>query len=113
MKSVLQQLKEIDAIFSTQEKWIKGCNAIDAQGHLCHPLGLDACKWCLIGALVKVVGSLSAFNAHSAHDTIINAINETYTNSHEDTLWRFNDNEETTFEDVKKVLKRAMELAVA
>lgn len=37
-------------------KWCKGANAVDANGDVVHPLSKHACRWCLLGAIIRCYG---------------------------------------------------------
>ncbi len=57
MPTTLEVLKQARQLISEPGHWTKGALARDKNHKQVPPLSPDACSWCSIGAVVKVVGS--------------------------------------------------------
>lgn len=50
-------LAPVRAILSGHERWTKHTYAEDADGYIVRPESVAACKWCLVGAVIKAYPS--------------------------------------------------------
>jgi len=87
-------------VLSSEDKWTKGFYAKDAEGHPVETYHPDACSFCLVGA-VLVCGPSS-----SERNTIMKALYQALTGSYGE-VPKFNDDPETTFEDIVSLVKEA------
>ena len=61
-REVLVKARELIA---SPERWTKGSYAVDAGGYGVDPTDLEACAWCLDGALYRVTtGADASFRSH-------------------------------------------------
>lgn len=64
-KTILSVLREVKAVLSTPKTWCKGHAAVNSVGESCNPVNQNpgdmACRWCLVGAIVKALGKQSGW----------------------------------------------------
>lgn len=101
---LLEILEGIDALYTSEDKWMQGGMAADADGFTAYPWDEKACKWCFVGAYLRVTGKRRL----EPYDTLVlqAAITEQgyrYTAAH------WNDSAEATFAELKRRLKSAIE----
>lgn len=104
-KLIWEVLVATDELLSDESKWTKRAAAKDGNGSSLLPNDPGACCWCFIGALEKAGGgdhllcwyvrqhiceTIRGFDGHGS-------------------LVTWNDQKSTTFEDVKRVLREAIE----
>jgi hypothetical protein len=91
-------------ILSDESKWGKGANAVNAHGETVSPLDPTACKLCVGGALLRKHGyhtphvALTDPRFRADRNKIINALCGA-------PITGWNDNSQTTYADVIKLLK--------
>ena len=91
-------------LFDSEKKWIKGDDAQNKDGGSLYDVkDKNAVKWCLVGGLYKCykVGS-KIFDRNE--NKLVKVIAEDYKYG---CIIDFNDAKETTWSDIKKVLKKA------
>lgn len=102
MNKLTDQLQMVDQLLSDESKWCQFTTAMDELDWEVHPTDPKACRWCLIGAMIKVVGS---------EDEILDAVTfldvVCLANFDFSCCTRLNDF--GTFEDVKHLLKLGIE----
>ena len=101
-RSVATAVK-IKELLDKPEKWTKGFYAKDSRGKPANVNDADAVCFCLEGALYKCCG----YNGYEDKQLKLSNSIEKYTNGKTNSLVAFNDNQSTTFEDIKKVLELA------
>ena len=107
--SVKQYLNDIRDLIKDEKHWIQqGCYARDRNGFECDPDSVDACKWCLQGALIRVMGIdyITSIGV-DVHSAICDALVEHKVVMD---LVLFNDHRNTSHQDVMNVLDRAIEI---
>lgn len=93
-------------ILDNGKKWCKGYFAQNANGVFVEPEDESACAYCAMGAICKVKdGFLQGALEYMRHVLQLEKFTENIT--------RFNDSADTTFDDVKAVFERAIQLAQA
>ena len=70
MNDVLTVLKEAFAKISNPENWTRGVYARNAQGRSVLPEGMEACKFCALGAVYAAAGSSVSATAFIAEDKL-------------------------------------------
>ena len=89
---------KIKELLSDSSKWIKGVQAEDEDNEPISPVCSLAVKWCLLGALHKCYpGPGEFYEAQNKIDKVLKIVS----------FVTWNDAEETTFEDVQKLLLEA------
>ena len=114
---LLEILIKVRELLSNKDHWTKGYYARNVRNDMIDPQDPAACTFCMYGAIYKVCPDIP-FSAvgfkdpiiMQAHDEITRAIVELYPAFKDEPEARFNDNSNTTHEDVLKVLDRAIEL---
>ena len=91
---------KVKELLSSPEKWTKGCAAKDSRGMLCPSDDPRACRWCLIGALMKCYGEDGMFRMLGMFYPRIPAVGTSHFN--DVAVW--NDAPERTFEDVQQLV---------
>ena len=99
---VLQKAKRI-----ITRSWCKGSKAKDKHGNMANPTESNAYSWCLIGAIQKSLYPVGYFGVdtptyHKAVNCVSSVIN------YRDLGW-FNDDKETTHDDVISALTSTIE----
>ncbi len=114
-----QQFRRItgyDALLDSKKKWNKNAFALTPSGSFVGPLSRVACSWCISGAKMKIEADLGinvpsgSYVSSQVNGFLMKAIDDIdgkLTNHIPD----FNDKKRTTFNKVKKVIARAIELA--
>jgi len=97
---------KISELLTDESKWCKGSFAKTAYGFETTCNNPDACQWCLLGA--RYTANLT----RGENDALIDAVLALYPNRcgiyrDTDSLVRFNDHPNTTFDDIKRVLEHA------
>ena len=107
-QDALNTLKSMDAFFSSEDKWIKGLFAItNDYHHIKHNVDLIETKTnikcaCLVGALtLSHNNDLDLYN--QVYDYMIDAIQD-YTGEIYNDVEAFNDDPDTSFEDIKTII---------
>jgi hypothetical protein len=97
-----------DLVLSDESKWTKRALAINNTGENVFPEAVDACKWCLIGAVQCVM-----FRAGPVFDephVVMDRANDALKAAiHSKLVVCFNDDDATKFADVKRALAVAIE----
>lgn len=96
MKSVREVLVAARALIDTPEKWTKGSMGRTASGACVVASHRDACRWCAIGAVIRVDGSVG-YRAWDALDAASGSAAP-----------MFNDAPSTTHADVMNLFDRAI-----
>lgn len=60
MTQLLEDLKAVRELLSEESRWTTAAAARDVSGKPVYPLSPAAVKWCVLGALQKVIGLSSA-----------------------------------------------------
>lgn len=88
--------------------WVKGSEARDAEGLSVEPTSQYARSWCLSGVLVQVAPNFDD------HIVTIHIVWQVLRKSYDASLIAyFNDHPDTTFTDVEKVLRAAIDLSLS
>ncbi len=104
--TIIDQLDKMDELLSTPEKWTQNAMARDIFGWTVSCISANACKWCLLGANLNVLGDRYLWSQNNnLRSTLESAIFQ-YKGS-ELPIETFNDLCSTTFEDIKAVIKIA------
>lgn len=117
--STKKVLQDVDALLSDESKWTKNKFARTAEGDEIDVYDERATCWCLWGAVRKVCGPMSEYGQASRTSAIAAICNQitvpraTLLGVNMTPLTAFNDNPNTTFEQVKSVLARAIEMEEA
>ena len=102
MADGLQLIKAARKLLADEKRWTKDCYARDAQGRECRPTDKRAKCWCILGALwhceTRVKGKPFAYSAAIA------LIEQELLKRGYIEIPAFNDKENTTHEDVIKLL---------
>ena len=94
---------KVRELLDSPEKWIKGALARDKNGNKVLSQDENAIQWCLVGAIVKCQGYVYYTDmAVKIERAITKCIEQPFNN-----LVDFNNDENTTFEDIQKVLELA------
>lgn len=93
-------------LLNSPEKWCHGAEARNADGVPVVSTFPEAASWCLMGALWKTEELLEQYD-HRVFDLLIDVIDD-YTGII-NTIVSFNDSSNTTYEDMRLVLKKALE----
>ncbi len=91
----------VSDLLASEADWIKGPMAVDANGVLCGPTNLKACRWCLLGAICKCYPTLDGRREAAAK---LQPLVVPYGFN---SLSEFSDNPNTTFGMLKGVLATA------
>lgn len=89
-------------LFSDHTKWTKGHFARNAEGQACSARDPKACCWCLSGAIWEV--TIAEFDCVE-EERAIQAINKAISLRGFNHTARFNDDDNTRFEDVVQVIR--------
>ena len=102
-------MNEINVLAATrrfleyEDRWMKGEYARKLDGNHCSPLDNDAVQWCAIGAVIHTAGSYK--DANSAIHWLIKQVEKDIT------VTQWQDQPETTHQDVLDLLDRAIDQA--
>ena len=104
----LETLEKLDALFDTPDKWHQGHCAKTKDGMITGVFASDAHSFCVIGGLARVTGRNIEDVFYSAPTNIFS-----YTIGNKDGggIPAWNDADDTTFEDVKENLAKAIKNA--
>lgn len=102
MKTKLRKFKSLRELFRTPSRWCKGSLARSSTGEEVQPRGTKAAKFCLVGAVYRVYPPTKRWRVEEELSHSIGKV----TGRARDIV-EFNDDMETTFEDIRKVLKEA------
>ena len=91
---------KIKNLLHSKKQWTKSAQARDSDGAACDPKSSKAVQWCLLGAVIKAYGIMellsdspeSVYNVIKAHMGVLS-------------LTEWNDSEERTFKEVRKLIK--------
>lgn len=101
MQSALDVLRAIDDKLSSKDKWTQKNFARNSNGEPVGPKDNCAVCWCIEGAVLS-------FNDYSkSHMEAVSFLNKAANKD----LWAFNDKDDTSFEDVKQLIEKAISLA--
>lgn len=109
---VSEILKGMDSLLNAPDRWVQRVEAVNDAGISIPPESHQATSFCLVGAGQRVSKG-GWYNSHAA-TPILRAINEKFEDDDGGpivSVTSFNDKSFTTFDDVKLVLSRAIELA--
>jgi hypothetical protein len=102
---------KVKDLLTDESKWCKNLPAVDKEGRQTTTRSPTACKWCLMGAIVKCyVETRPPFYESycAARYKVLNAIREIHGNLYEEGyISLFNDGPKTTFAEIREVLERA------
>lgn len=113
-----REIKTIDRvleILNSPEKWIKGHNARDKDGHPIYPPNEAAVCWCLEGAIYKALWEQNLTNKkwENSYYKIVHALchseNLAFNIGNQDEHIGFNDDKNTTYNKVIDLIKKAKE----
>ena len=93
---------KIQDLLNCSSKWVKNGLSVDKNNKSVNPRSSAAIKWCLIGALEKCYPKFD--DRFAASSKVINALSHFNYSLH---LPIFNDDPKTTFQMLKKVIKKA------
>lgn len=111
MTTASEILRRVDEeILTSPERWTKGFYGLDEDGHSVGSGSEWACRFCLEGAVRRAAGH-DVFAAQILDSVVRGAISDCFPKRIYGNAIIFNDYSDTTFEDVKRVLKRAIEIA--
>ena len=110
-KRIAAEIKAIDDLLDSPEKWTQRMAARDAHGERIHPLDEKASCFCLLGALIRVRGVRAYVSPVDETLSVIKtaATKVMHPTIRFDTVMGFNDAPSCTFADVKQVLAEAQE----
>jgi hypothetical protein len=113
-----QALQKLDALLDTPEKYVKEVWASDAAGKAVDYDAKDAVCFCIIGGLRRVCNIRQfAYTMdfcdlyHQARNALSLAVRSYETYGGHEGVMNFNDSPRVCFEDVKKVIQRAIGIA--
>lgn len=89
----------LQELFSSQDKWTQGAPARDKKGQSKPVEASEACSWCLLGGLILLYRN--PIDREPVQNRVRKHIYRLYGY---DDIVIFNDDEETTFEMVRKVV---------
>ncbi len=98
-------------LFDQPDKWIKFCLANDKEGKECY-FGADrAYSYCLLGGIHRLVYDES-YNVVELNRKLVQSIRKifpsrVYSDANAPAIVEFNNHQDTTFEDIRKVLEDA------
>lgn len=95
--------RKVKTLLADKKRWTKGTWQRNKYGHPVSEDCKSACKFCLEGALQHIYDD---YERRNAEKRIEQAINDLFPGKFH-SLISFNDNPETTYEDIKRVLQRA------
>lgn len=97
-----------DALLSDESKWLKGVMGMNADGNSVLPESDEACKWCLMGAVHRMMLKAGPIfsEPHVVLDSTVDALRRVIGSP---MVICFNDADTTKFSDVKLALSRAIE----
>lgn len=104
----LQVLKNVRKTLSDPEQWTKGVGARNANENPTMTTALDACKWCVLGALGKSTHEIYP-HEYMVYEVVTEKIMQILKPKWS-CISDFNDAFMTTHEDVMRVLDAAIEL---
>ena len=101
---------KVKELLKDENCWTQYKNSRDKYGEGVDPDSNDACCWCLAGAMIKVYGEAMATSKEFSRltdtaQTLFSIRGLSWDDNY--SFVRFNDNPNTTFEDVKKVVELA------
>lgn len=102
--SALAILEEADRILADESRWTRQVGARAADNSMTVPEDANACKWCLFGAILRACVNLRMLDVRErslARQTVSRIAGR------RDSL--YNDDPETTFADIKRVLRRGID----
>lgn len=108
----LEILKAVDALYSDESRWTKGAFGRDDDGNSTGSFNTEAVRWCALGAIRKVCGSMANIDDPQpleARRTFAIAIGDVNPGVGLYSLTANNDAAATTFADIKAALKLAIE----
>lgn len=105
--TVLEVIEAVDQKLSSEDKWMKGFFAKNANGYNCYSTDPSAVKYCLVGAIDSVLNLLSEEYSELRRQTAL-LLGEIIPAS---CISVWNDNPERTFQEVKTLLNLAKEKA--
>ena len=97
-----EYLDRLDELLSDESKWTKGAYAVDKYGYHCDVKSEQAIRWCLVGAMMRI--------SPHRHGELRGIISYCLGG---DSVMDWNDSPKRTFADVKALIARAKEMAVA
>jgi hypothetical protein len=97
---------KISEVLTDESKWTKGHYAINTDGDVISAMAPEAVQYCFIGAIRKAAGDDWEAKIKQAH-TIATSLGYIHPDSHEPfgSLICFNDNPDTTWDQVKKIIE--------
>lgn len=109
---------KLDQLFDYEQKWAKNGFAWTAATNKCEPRELAACCWCFVGGLSRVTGQEVRLGACLFAEEFAEKVLETLPPPagvafHHNSIPSFNDDNLTTFKDVKRLIKACIDRAAA
>ncbi len=111
-QEVREVLIAVDKLFTTEEQWTKGRFAGSKASNTVKTFSRAAIKWCLTGGVDKVMGKAQDSEVrYAVSEKLTRAIKKLYPKRFDKfvSMVGFNDNKRTTFKQLKRVLKKAIE----
>ena len=88
--------KSVRKLLEDPARWTRGDMAIDPRGCRVDPLALDACAWCLMGAIKYIYAGKNLNEAETKLRMVVGH-----------GIMEFNDKRSTTHADIMRVLEKA------
>jgi hypothetical protein len=110
---------KVHELLDDPSKWIQGKYAVDKEGTEVTPDSEHACAWCLVGAIKKCYPDITdgrRVTAAADEEYIIKHLRQIISNKYPSLpssqfvfspIIRFNDDGNTTFEDIRSILSEA------
>ena len=107
--NIKEKLLALDALFDQETKWTKEHFALDRQGGVVTSLDQNAVCWCITGGLQKVCSGDLPYEIIELLDNVLVKFGY-LPSSHFAFISSWNDREDTTFVDIKRVIREAIRL---
>lgn len=109
----LERLEQLHDLFADERRWTKGIFAQNAEGaDVSDPTSVEACKWCLLGGVMKVCGLSSTWmttlETRGVEQRLRQALPSGFVNVHGVSITSFND--KSTHDAVVLLIDRAIAL---
>lgn len=102
-----EQLKEIRKLIENPENWTKRFYARDKFDREVYDVSEEACKWCLLGAINRIMRSKENYKNYLVVILILENAIRSITNHYN--IVKFNDDPKTTHEDILNLLDKCIE----
>lgn len=102
-------MKSLLTVLTGPEKWTKDAMAKTKEDVVCAPTSLDAYKFCILGAVTKIVNDEYPEISFEVGERIRKQIKQHIPNKDifKAEIIEFNDDPGTTFEDIVELIKKA------